>query len=134
MLCRTCGIVYWKWIHKEKEKEVGEYDVGISCVANVPIVFWVDKKTHHYVTDDFFTVLNTYDVFPSSVININNPDNIENFCDEFYTFYGVFDYAKWDAGEYYSNNDNMTETVYEFCNGVNGQFVYTNVVKISIEK
>ncbi len=96
------------------------------------IMMYYFPNANHYITDDFFTVLNTYDIFPSSVININDPDNIENYCDEFYTFYGDFNFAKWNAGEYYSNKNNMTETMYEYCK-INGQYVYTNVVKVSIE-
>ena len=45
---------YWDRIHKEKEREVGEYNIGTFFVPKAPIVFWADKKTYHCVTDDFF--------------------------------------------------------------------------------
>jgi len=38
----------------------------------------------HYVSDDTFTVLQTYDVFVSEIVDIGDISEIENYTDEFY--------------------------------------------------
>ena len=40
----------------------------------------------HYVCDQTFTVLSTYDVFPSNIVNIGDISNISKYTDNVYTF------------------------------------------------
>lgn len=55
-----------------------EHSLGIMC--------YYFPEADHYVCDETFTVLRTYDVFPSNVVYVGGVDNIWNYTDSFYMF------------------------------------------------
>lgn len=54
------------------------------------IMMYYFPEARHYVFEDTWCVLNTYDVFPSEVINIGGIENMEDHEDEFIIFSGYF--------------------------------------------
>lgn len=77
---------------KEMVEEIHsrEADGDISFVHlhehSLGIMYYYFPEATHYVCDETFTVLGTYDVFPGQVIEIGNIDNIWDYTDRFYTF------------------------------------------------
>ena len=61
----------------------------------------------HYVTDDMFTVLTTYDVFPGEIINVGSPENIALYEDDFYVFYPDFVFNNWSPAWYYHDSEDF---------------------------
>lgn len=54
------------------------------------IMMYYFPNAKHYVFDETWCVLNTYDVFPAEVINIGALENIADYEKEFYVFGGRF--------------------------------------------
>lgn len=66
----------------------------------------------HYVCDQTFTVLSTYDVFPSNIVNIGDISNISKYTDNVYLFTDeystVSDIPVYTFEELLSNDENVT--------------------------
>lgn len=62
-------------------------------------------QARHYVADDTWCVLNSYDVFPSEVVNIGGFENISAYEERFYAFAGTFPDAEYDLCGYYAELD-----------------------------
>lgn len=62
------------------------------------IMMYYFPEARHYVFEDTWCVLNTYDVFPSEVIDIGELENILNYENEFIIFGGYFPDADYLLG------------------------------------
>lgn len=74
-----------------------EWDLGI--------MMYYFPDAHHYVTSDMYTVLTTYDVFPSEVIDIGDPDNISQYEDTFFVCATDLSTQKWSPVRYYFDSE-----------------------------
>ena len=90
-----------------------EPDGDISFVHfhehSLGIMYYYFPEATHYVCDETFTVLGTYDVFPGKVIEIGNIDNIWDYTDRFYMFKNKWKISDSDisiVGELERMNDN----------------------------
>lgn len=54
------------------------------------IMMYYFPDARHYIFDDTWCVLNTYEVFPTEVINIGGLENMSEYEDGFYIFGGYF--------------------------------------------
>lgn len=54
------------------------------------IMMYYFPGARHYIFDNTWCVLNTYDVFPAEVINIGKLENMSEYEDDFYIFGGSF--------------------------------------------
>ena len=86
------------------------------------VMMYYFPNARHYFTDESFTVLTTFDVFPSEVINVGDPENIFDYEEEFYVFdCPQFNYVEWEPKHYYMDFDDCTydefnETYYDVFN------------------
>lgn len=87
---------------KEMVEEIHsrEPDGDISFVHlhehSLGIMYYYFPEATHYVCDETFTVLGTYDVFPGKVVEIGSIDNIWEYTDRFYMFKN-----KWPVSDSY---------------------------------
>jgi len=54
------------------------------------IMMYYFPDARHYIANDTWCVLNTYDVFPAEVVNIEDFENISEYEDDLYIFGGLF--------------------------------------------
>ncbi|MCM1330510.1 MAG: glycosyltransferase family 39 protein [Ruminococcus sp.] len=59
------------------------------------IMMYYFPNASHYIADDTWCVLNTYDVFPAEVLNIGEFENIADYEKTFYIFGGAFPDANY---------------------------------------
>lgn len=76
-----------------------EWDLGI--------MMYYFPDAHHYVTDDMYTVLTTFDVFPSEVTNVGSPENIFEYEDVFFVCVTDLSTQKWSPSEFYSYSEDF---------------------------
>lgn len=72
------------------------------------IMTYYFPNADHYVCDDTWCVLNTLDVFPTEITNINNIDNIKEYRKEFYIFGGTFPDSSYELYQYFLDDGNYT--------------------------
>lgn len=72
------------------------------------IMMYYFPNADHYITDDTWCVLNTYDVFPGEVMHIRDFYSINEYENEVYVFEGVFPDTDYDLVELYGSSDDYT--------------------------
>lgn len=95
------------------------------------IMMYYFPNSNHYVTDDVFCVLNSYDVFPTDVIDIGSPDNILDYTDKFFTIEGTVPNSLWDSGAYYSEWECLSKTDYGAYTSIEGSYYVADWVLFS---
>ncbi len=85
------------------------------------IMMYYFPEAHHYIADDTWCVLNTYDVFPSDVVNIGKFENIENYEDDFYIFGGDFPDTDYILSDVLSESGEYSEKI---CFGCEEPYTY----------
>ncbi len=73
------------------------------------IMSYYFPDAEHYVCDETFTVLNTYDVFTTNITNVGSIENIWNYTDEFYMWsdYNYEEYCTFDKAKVLLSPDNI---------------------------
>ena len=83
-----------------------EWSLGIM------MYYFPDAK--HYVYDDTWCVLTSYDVFPSEVVNVGDIDNISEYESDFYVFGDNFADTEQMLDAYFTANDKFDVTYIGF--------------------
>ncbi|MBD5384673.1 MAG: glycosyltransferase family 39 protein [Ruminococcaceae bacterium] len=74
----------------ETENPDGEIAFLHAHEWTLGIMMYYFPNAKHYIADDTWCVLNTYDVFPAEVVNVGELENISEYEDNFYIFGGRF--------------------------------------------
>ncbi len=114
----NAGIARWNMAEKLKKSDFLEMiavireahpDGEIAFLhpheASLGVMAYYFPQADHYIFDETWAVLTTYDVFDVNVVSIGSPENISQYTDQFYIFSNTFPDQEYMVAQDYSADE-----------------------------
>lgn len=123
----NAGIARWNMAEKLKKSDFLDMiaaireahpDGDIAFVHShewtIGMIGYYFPDADHYILDDTWTVLTTFDVFDLNIIPIGSADNIGQYADQFYTFSNTFPDQEENIASRYEENGYQTVEIGDY--------------------